>query len=151
MSIQSFAEKIGYHNYSQVAWRTLYTCGALTLGSIIAPTFFRNFNVKTHVFLGIVEGASFNLLFHNHYIEQIEDKLVEFDPERQETMEQVARITQFTIISVIPLFLAKNLTSWCFEKISYAHLAKVGILYNGAVAIGNLYGYEYLKERMSQD
>jgi len=148
MSIQAYAEKMGYHNYEQVAWRTLYTCGALTLGNILAPVFFRNFNVKTHVFLGIVEGASFNLLFHNHYLEQIKTKLVEFDPNRRETMEQVARITQFTIISLFPLLLAKNLTSWFFQKISYTHLAKVGVFYNGPVAIGSLYVYEYLKNRM---
>lgn len=150
MSIQAYAEKMGYHNYEQVAWRTLYTCGALTLGNIIAPAFFRNFNVKTHVFLGIVEGASLNLLFYNHYLEQIETKLVEFDSYEEETMRQVARITQFTIIFLVPLFLAKNLTSWFFQKISYTHLAKVGVLYNGAVAIGSLYGYEYMKNRMPQ-
>lgn len=143
MGIQAYSELAGYNNCDQMARRLVWTCGALTLGNVIAPLFFRNFSVKTHVFFGLVEGSTFQLIFHNSYFRGIRNKLEEIDPERVKTMTEMGRIVQFVLLTSTPLFLAKRLTSRFFEEISRTHMIKMGVLYNGGVAIASAYGYEY--------
>ena len=146
MSIQSYAQSVGYENLDQVARRTVWTCGALTVGSLIGPVFFKNFNIKAHVLFGVVEGASINLIVHNSYLPLIEGKLVEFDSEREDMMKRIARIMQFSILCSVSLLLAKNITSWFFQKITHSHMLKVGVFYNGAIGVASAYTYEAWKD-----
>ena len=147
MSIEAYATSCGYSDPKTLLTRTAWMTGAFTVASLVGPAVFRNFKVSTHLFFGGVEAVSFNLLFYNNPIKSLRNKLVEFDPDRQETMEKIAHTLRFALICGVPLLLAKGLTSWCFEKITYSYMLKVGVVYNGLVGLGVAYGYDYVTRK----
>jgi len=146
MSTQPIANSAGYDNLSVLGSHTLWTCGAFTLGSVIGPFFFRNFNVKTHIFFGGVAGLTGNLITHNNFLKKVEAKVLEFDPAQEETLKKIAKAIQGTFICATSLLLARGLTSWFFEKMSYSHMILVGGLYNSAIGLATLHGYQYCRK-----
>lgn len=144
MSVEGIAKSCGYRDFNQVVTRTAWTCGALAIGSIASPYIFRGGDVKTHLCFSLIQGATFQLTLHNDHLKNLSAKLKDFDPEKIESMEKTARVIQFTLVTLMPLILAKTLTSWIFEPISRRKTLAMGFLYNGAVLISSVYVHDFL-------
>ncbi|NGX50270.1 MAG: hypothetical protein K1060chlam2_00111 [Chlamydiae bacterium] len=151
MSIEGYAKSAGYDDLGRLGYHTLFLTSAFTAGSLIIPVFLNNFNLRSHIIFGLIEGASISLLFNNSYIKKIEPKLIERFPEKEAAMETAAKITQFFIIFGLPLLVAKIFTPLFSHRVSWTRMFEVGALYNGGVYLAATHAYVTLTEDKPQE